>query len=233
MDAAPNESPGCNDAVRSPGQTSTRCWRSSSRSLAPRRNRCNRKCIAGHIPRWFADPRRRHRVGPWCKLIPCKVQQGAAYPNIGPINAAIAQEWSSDSHVLPGPDLSDLSVNADDPVNGLHFKTNASLACVAARWSQAIVAALFTTEQNSLGSGPGSTATTLTVTDGSNPIQAVACWLCSDSQGQTPVSEVLYTNAEGQVTFSLTTGSTYYLRGQGVGRQIGGTTSTPAVAFVA
>lgn len=60
-----------------------------------------------------------------------------------------------------------------------------------------------------LGSGSGSVTFTLTVNDGSNPIEGVSVWITTDSAGSNVVAGASNTNSFGQVTFSLDPG-TYY-----------------------
>jgi hypothetical protein len=57
--------------------------------------------------------------------------------------------------------------------------------------------------------GAGSNAVTITVTDGSNPIESVAVWITTDVGGSSVVAGTLYTDANGQVTFYLDNGSYY------------------------
>lgn len=72
-----------------------------------------------------------------CKLMPCKIQNlttyDAGYDNTA-VNAAIAEAWSDNANVLTGPDLSSLTPGGD----GLHFRTDAEMATVAAAWWSAI-----------------------------------------------------------------------------------------------
>lgn len=66
-----------------------------------------------------------------------------------------------------------------------------------------------------LSSGTLPNSTTLTITsDGTTPVPSANCWITSDSAGATPITGVLATNGSGQVTFNLTTGTTYYFWGE-------------------
>ena len=57
--------------------------------------------------------------------------------------------------------------------------------------------------------GSGAITFTLTVNDGSNPIEGVSVWITTDSEGSNVVAGASPTNSLGQVTFSLDAG-TYY-----------------------
>lgn len=61
---------------------------------------------------------------------------------------------------------------------------------------------------NSLGSG--STPNTITVDDGTNPVEGAAVWVTSDESGTSVVAGTLYTDTLGRVTFMLDPG-TYYV----------------------
>lgn len=67
---------------------------------------------------------------------------------------------------------------------------------------------------NAVGSGgaigPGSVSYTVTVDDGSNPLDGAEVWVSTDSAGLNVVAGTLNTDAMGQVTFLLDAGS-YYL----------------------
>jgi hypothetical protein len=59
--------------------------------------------------------------------------------------------------------------------------------------------------------GPGATEYSVLVNDGAgNPIPLCKCWVTSDEAGEVEVSDDLYTNILGEVTFKLDSG-TYYL----------------------
>lgn len=57
--------------------------------------------------------------------------------------------------------------------------------------------------------GGGSVEFTLTVTDGSNPIEGVSVWIATDAAGSNVVAGQSSTNSFGEVTFNLDPG-TYY-----------------------
>lgn len=59
--------------------------------------------------------------------------------------------------------------------------------------------------------GVGSSSCTLTVTDGTNPVENVEVWITTDSAGTNIIGGTLYTNSSGQVTFMLDSGGTYYI----------------------
>lgn len=63
-------------------------------------------------------------------------------------------------------------------------------------------------EDNTQLLGAGSTSTTVTVDDGTNPLDSVDVWITTDSGGSNVVARG-YTNASGQVSFLLDTGSYY------------------------
>jgi hypothetical protein len=111
---------------------------------------------------------------------------------------------------------------------GLHPNVfmHSKLAGLVSQATQAALSAGGTT-------GPGTTATTLTIDGTSGALANFECWVTRDSQGLLPVTGVQTTDVNGHVTFVLNTGVTYYLRGHGGGFQIGGTTGIPAVSFVA
>ena len=76
------------------------------------------------------------------KLVPCQLQSGGSYApqaNLDAINAAVAAEWAGDANVLPGPDLSTLTV--DDGF--AHITSDANMAAAGNLWWQAINTAFF------------------------------------------------------------------------------------------
>ena len=68
------------------------------------------------------------------KLIPCIMQNfGNGGNSRLAINAAIAQEWATDTNVLPGPDLSDMVTD-----NGYHLSNDGNMLTASSRWWAAI-----------------------------------------------------------------------------------------------
>lgn len=60
-------------------------------------------------------------------------------------------------------------------------------------------------------SGPGADEVTITVTVAGNPVADADVWITSDAAGTTVVAGTLQTDSNGQATFLLDAGSTYYL----------------------
>lgn len=59
--------------------------------------------------------------------------------------------------------------------------------------------------------GTGADSVTVTLTDNSQPIADADVWITSDAVGAVVVAGTLQTNSQGQVTFLLDSGVTYYL----------------------
>lgn len=57
--------------------------------------------------------------------------------------------------------------------------------------------------------GNGGIAYTVTVTDGTLPLDGVAVWVTTDEAGSNPIAGPVYTNAMGQAVFALEPGSYY------------------------
>lgn len=57
--------------------------------------------------------------------------------------------------------------------------------------------------------GSGSESTTITIDDGSNPVEGAAVWVSTDAAGSNVVAGTLYTNTFGRVTFLLDPGDYY------------------------
>lgn len=75
-----------------------------------------------------------------CKIMPCRLQNssGISDANEAAINAAIAEAWSDNVNVLPGPDLSD--IGSDD---AYHLQGDVKLATAASRWWSSLQSALY------------------------------------------------------------------------------------------
>lgn len=103
------------------------------------------------------------------------------------------------------------------------------IAChdaAGAQWDdQAIIIRLFDRNIDDLDTlGAGSISWTITVDDGSNPLDGVDVWITTDASGNNLVARGL-TNALGQVTFMLDAG-TYY-----AWKQLAGYTFTNPQSF--
>lgn len=74
-------------------------------------------------------------------------------------------------------------------------------------------------EANSISytTGPGNDPDTIIITSNNRAVLGAAVWITTDLAGTIIIAGVLYTNANGEVTFMLTEGQTYYLWAQKTG----------------
>lgn len=192
------------------------------------------------------------RAAGWTKIIVGTVLPRSYQPTIRAdfelqrkaANDLLRQQWSTfadgifdpgaDTRIgLPGDELSaTYYYQGASPDLAVHL-VDAGYAIVADLIAQTVAQTLAVQPVAGPGGGPNPTTLTIHAANGTTPLVGFSCFVCSDASGQIPVTGVQETNSAGQVTFNLTTGVTYYLRGHGGGYQLGGTSVTPAISFVA
>jgi hypothetical protein len=114
----------------------------------------------------------------------------------------------------------DATVSSRLAASGYTAPANGSIATILSRVDVPV-----SSVANAYGAGSISYTVTVTAANGSTPIEGVAVWISTNSNGSNVIAGTAYTNMSGQVTFMLDAGSYY------IWRQLSGWTFANPTAF--
>ncbi|MFP4354062.1 MAG: hypothetical protein ACLFUJ_02975 [Phycisphaerae bacterium] len=130
-----------------------------------------------------------------------KTLTGSAVANAGSVSAVTITE------VEPGSGDYELVATCSDDFDGYIRILEGTTYLARTGWIRGVPAMTGDLPGSLLG--PGSLAVTITVTDGTHPLDGAAVWITSDPGGGNLVAGTRHTNAAGQVSFLLDPGNYY------------------------